>query len=269
MSESTSPLKHYAVDSNTQAPLAMDEEDNLSDECIFEDVADEAINEASVAHATILLQHAQTSSDIASNATTTNDASSTAKKRRDNANNAQDSASKRYEIASPAASREHAISAELLTSPPSASAFTQNDKNNASETAIRIDSILSPENANESSGPTFADDLATHSQTVNDILYNMSCEEYCNLHNRNKKVLLCMTIGLNKYGAAFDCEKEEVCSACKTGRKYFMPNKEDLVTEVVYRNHANVKNIKRCKSWNVTKVKSWLADNPIIGILSC
>ena len=100
-------------------------------------------------------------------------------------------------------------------------------------------------------------------------LYKMSCENYYLQHQRCKKILLSMCIGMTKHNQTFLIEKQEVCVKCSNVnmKKMFMPNKSNLVTEIVRRFYNEKQLIKKCKSWKLSRCKDWLVDHPVTNLL--
>ena len=43
----------------------------------------------------------------------------------------------------------------------------------------------------------------------------------------------------------------------------FMPNKNNLVIDIVRRCYNSNDSVKKCKSWTITKCKDWLVNNPV------
>ena len=86
-----------------------------------------------------------------------------------------------------------------------------------------------------------ADELRNHTSNANEMLCDVLCEQCHATHNRNKKVLLCMRIGIEMNGKPFAFEDDPVCGKCKIDRRLMAPAKDNLVTEVKRRSHINAK----------------------------
>ena len=96
----------------------------------------------------------------------------------------------------------------------------------------------------------------------------MSCEKNCLLHERSKKVLLSVCIGMKKYNKTFLIEKEEAHAKCPQIelKRMFMPSKNNLVMEIVRRHYSSHDSVKKCKSWTISKCKDWLVNNPVTEV---
>ena len=77
----------------------------------------------------------------------------------------------------------------------------------------------------------------------------MSCREYYNKNNKNKKILICMCLGLkDEDDNPMDYEIYSIYKNTKAGRKHFIPEKKDLQNEVMRRSFLHLGKVQMCKT---------------------